>query len=191
LKFRFSTYAKWWIRCYIHRYIGDKSRTIRLPDNKQEKVDKVNKAVNYLGSELGREPTCTEIADFLGMSEKVVSELQRMAQSVVSLDAMVTGSSESRNGTLGDFVEDCRYNPEENYLKEKLCEETRARLERLSDIERRVIIGRFALDGSNKPMTLRELGDELGYSPESIRQFENRALKRMQRYTRDLFEAIA
>ena len=84
--FRFSTYATWWIRQAITRAIADQARTIRIPVHMVETIHKFSRVSKQLMQELGRDPTSSEIAEKMGISEQRVNEIQKIAQDPVSLE---------------------------------------------------------------------------------------------------------
>ena len=65
-RYKFSTYATWWIRQAINRAIADQSRTIRIPVHMVETINKLTRAARRLQQELSREPAYEEIADAMG-----------------------------------------------------------------------------------------------------------------------------
>ena len=101
--FRFSTYATWWIRQAITRAIADQARTIRIPVHMVETIHKLSRVSKQLMQELGRDPTSSEVAERMGISEQRVNEIQKIAQDPVSLESPVGEEDESK---IGDFVED-------------------------------------------------------------------------------------
>ena len=62
-KFKFSTYATWWIRQAITRAIADQGRTIRIPVHMVETINRLIKVSRQLVQDLGREPNLEEIAE--------------------------------------------------------------------------------------------------------------------------------
>jgi RNA polymerase primary sigma factor len=182
---RFSTYASWWIKQAIVRALSNKRRTIRLPHRKEEKLRKINKAYNSLSQELKRAPTIEEIAEELGLKLREVETIVQISNAVVSLD----GPTQEDSGTLQDIIEDTSYIPEKDLLRENLRERTLKFLETLLDKEKQILLYRFAFYGGKK-YTLKKIGDEMGISPETVRQIEIRALKKLKESAQELREFV-
>jgi len=70
---RFSTYASWWIRQAITRSLVNSRRAIRLPHRKEELLKRIQKTYSLLTQKLQREPSTSEIAKELRVSEASVS----------------------------------------------------------------------------------------------------------------------
>ena len=173
--FKFSTYATWWIRQAVSRAIADKSRTIRIPVHMVEKLNQVVQVERQLVQRIGREPTAEEVAGELGLSPDEVREIQRMAQTPISLERPV-GDEEA---SVGDFVEDERAPSPFDEASESLRSDTvRRALASLPERERRVIELRFGLRG-DQPRTLEEVGRTFGVTRERIRQIENSTLRKL------------
>jgi len=182
---RFSTYASWWIKQAIVRALSNKRRTIRLPHRKEEKLRKINKAYNSLSQELKRAPNIEEIAEDLGLKIREVETIVQLSNAVVSLD----GPTQEDSGTLQDVIEDTSYIPEKDLLRENLRERTLKFLETLLDKEKQILLYRFAFYGGKK-YTLKKIGDEMGISPETVRQIEIRALKKLKESAQELREFV-
>jgi RNA polymerase primary sigma factor len=180
---RFSTYASWWIKQAIVRALSNKRRVIRLPHRKEEKLRRINKAYNTLSQELKRAPSSQEIAAELGIREKEVDTIVGLSNAVVSLD----GPTPEQNGTLQDLVMDTNYVPDQQLLRDSLREKTLAFLETLMEKEKQILLYRFAFYGGRK-YTLKMIGDELGISPETVRQIEIRALRKLRECASELRE---
>ncbi len=82
---------------------------------------------------------------------------------------------------LFDMTQESRANPtiEETIQRDRVSKINRV-LERLDERERQIIVGRFGLDHSQEPLTLKEVGAELGVTKERIRQIEARALNKLR-----------
>jgi RNA polymerase primary sigma factor len=180
---RFSTYASWWIKQAIVRALSNKRRVIRLPHRKEEKLRRINKAYNTLSQQLKRAPNSQEIAEELGIREQEVETIVGLSNAVVSLD----GPTPEQNGTLQDLVMDNNYVPDQQLLRNSLREKTLAFLETLMEKEKQILLYRFAFYGGRK-YTLKMIGDELGISPETVRQIEIRALRKLRECANELRE---
>ena len=182
---RFSTYASWWIKQAIVRALSNKRRTIRLPHRKEEKLRKINKAYNTLSQELKRAPNIEEIAQELGLKKREVETIVQLSNAIVSLD----GPTQEDSGTLQDVIEDNSYIPERDLLREDLRERTLKFLETLLEKEKQILLYRFAFYGGKK-YTLKKIGDEMGISPETVRQIEIRALRKLKETAEELREFV-
>jgi RNA polymerase primary sigma factor len=182
---RFSTYASWWIKQAIVRAQSNKRRVIRLPHRKEEKLRKINKAYNSLSQQFKRPPNIEEIAEELGIKRREVATIVQLSNAVVSLDS----PSQDDSGTLQDVIEDHSFVPEKQLLQENLRERTMKFLETLLEKEKQILLYRFAFFGGKK-YTLKRIGDELGISPETVRQIELRALRKLKETARELREFV-
>ena len=172
---RFSTYANWWIKQAITRSLANKRRAIRLPHRKEEALKKIQRAYNYLSQKLMRRPTNDEIACEVGLKVVETERLLNLAGGIISLDAETGDDS----GSLLDLCEDSSYSPEREVIRESVREETLVFLERLMANEKRILMCRFQFFGGER-YTLKRISEEMGISPETVRQIEIRALKKLK-----------
>jgi RNA polymerase primary sigma factor len=175
--FKFSTYATWWIRQAVARALADKARTIRMPVHVVEKLNKIVRSERKLRAELGREPTTSEIAIDLDLTQDEVEHIRRSAQTPVSLEKPVGDEEESEFGHF--LTDDTAPLPEEEAEVAMRKEALRAILDTLSQRERRVLELRYGLDGE-QPRTLDEVGRTFNVTRERIRQIENQCLKKLR-----------
>jgi RNA polymerase primary sigma factor len=182
---RFSTYASWWIKQAIVRSLSNKKRIIRLPHRQEEKLRKINKIYNNLSQVLMREPSLHEIANEIGLQAEEVAAILNSSSSVASLDATLSSDA----GSLHDVVEDNSYDPGRELLRRTLQEDTMRHLNALQDKERQILLYRFTFV-SGKRYTLKRIGDEMGISPETVRQIELRALKKLRSLSDELKEYV-
>jgi RNA polymerase primary sigma factor len=182
---RFSTYASWWIKQAIVRSLSNKKRTIRLPHRQEEKLRKINKVYNSLSQSLMRTPTLQEIGREIGMDEKDVATIMNSSTSVASLDS----SSSEDAGSLHDVIEDWSYSPDRELMQRSLRTDTMRFLGSLQEKEKKILMYRFSFAGG-KRHTLKHIGDELGISPETVRQIEMRALKKLKGFSEELKEYV-
>jgi len=167
----FISYAVWWIRQSILKAIGDKSRMIRLPMNKNTDFLQVQAAKARLETS-GEDVSLEDIAKECSMSEEDVKELLGYASNVTSLDAPL---AEGEGNTFGDFIESPIPGPEAEVIEKSLSESIDRILDSLSERERNVIIRRYGLHDT-KPLSLKEVGDIYGLTKERIRQIEKKVL---------------
>jgi len=204
--FKFSTYATWWIRQSISRYIAEQGRTIRIPVHMVESIGKLLKIQRDMVQQLGRNPTYEEIAlesgflpdedvkaikeckltgkepdpNFLQHLEIASNKVQRIlktAEEPISLEGPV-GDEES--SVLGDFIEDDDApEPLDAAIKDMLRDQVKTALTGLTEREREVLELRFGLvDG--KDHTLEEVSDFFNVTRERVRQIEAKALRKLR-----------
>ncbi len=172
---RFSTYALWWIKQAIMRAINNKKRLIRLPYRKEEYLRKINSTFTELKQELKREPSLKEIADKLGCDEYDIVNIRNLSEEVYSFN-----ESFNEDGcTIFEFINDESFSPEKVLAIEDLRNKTDEILENLKNKEREVLMQRFAFDTSKRE-TLKNIAKSLGISPETVRQIEMRAIKKIK-----------
>jgi RNA polymerase primary sigma factor len=172
--FKFSTYATWWIRQAITRALADQSRTIRIPVHMVERMNRVARAKRSLMQQNNREPSFEEIAELVEMTPKKVEEILKLGQEPVSLEAPVGG--EEGDASLGDFISDeVGDRPLEVVANRIRDADLQQVLDSLPWRERRVIELRYGL-GDKGPMTLEDIGHEVGVTRERVRQIESKTL---------------
>jgi len=204
--FRFSTYATWWIRQSISRYILEYARTIRIPVHMVESISKLIKIQHSLVQELGREPNFAELAaasdllseeDRLKIRENMFSReklpsdlLHRWDEATIKVEQILKSSEEpvsletpvgdEENSTLGDYIEDIDApEPMEAVILVSLRENVQESLANLTDKEREILELRFGLlDGVYH--SLEEISEKYGLTRERIRQIESSALRKLR-----------
>jgi RNA polymerase primary sigma factor len=172
--FKFSTYATWWIRQAITRALADQSRTIRIPVHMVERMNRVARAKRSLLQQNNREPSFEEIAELVEMTPKKVEEILKLGQEPVSLEAPVGG--EEGDASLGDFISDEAGDRPLEVVANRIRDADLLQvLDSLPWRERRVIELRYGL-GDKGPMTLEDIGHEVGVTRERVRQIESKTL---------------
>ena len=174
--YKFSTYATWWIKQAVQRGVANKSRTIRIPVHIVEREQKIARAERELTLQLERAPTDEEVAQKAKLSLKHVREVRAAARTVASLDKPLGDEGDASFGSLIASETD---DPEEEVVVELGERTLRAAVERLPDREKQVIKRRYGLDGDRDPVSLEQIGRELGLTRERVRQIEQQALERL------------
>lgn len=173
---RFSTYASYWIKQSIKRALINSAKTIRIPAYMVELLSKWRRATARLNEELGRTPTNEEVARVLGLPKKKLPIICK----AIKINNSTPQSDQSESGwSLGDMVMDERLkSPDEEMLDHDILKHAMGLLEDLEDRDSMVLKLRFGLGGA-EPMTLKEIGAELGLTRERVRQIETEALRRL------------
>lgn len=174
---RFSTYATWWIRRSVLRFLNQKERTIRLPNYLSNRLRKVQHVTRDLSQELGRQPTLEEISEQVDQSPEEIRQLIHYSRLPISLDEPV---GEDGENDLLNFIENENAVVPFNSVQQTLLEEDISHaLSELSEREASIIKLRFGLEG-NRSHTLKELGEIFGVTRERIRQIQQKALRKLR-----------
>jgi RNA polymerase primary sigma factor len=175
--FKFSTYATWWIRQAITRAIADRGRQIRLPVHVHDQIRKMRRTVVQFSQRMGRDPTPEELGKALDIPlEEVDRLMEAERREPVSLQAPVGEDTE-----LGDLLQQADEQSPLDAVEDAMLREEigQAVLNVLDDRERRVIALRYGL-GNGHPMSLRDVGKQMGLSGERVRLIEREALRKLR-----------
>jgi RNA polymerase sigma factor (sigma-70 family) len=175
--FKFSTYATWWIRQSVGRAVADYGRTIRLPVHAIEALNKVTSARRDMAARLGRDPRPEELAVRLGMPVTKLQMLLDAARIPTSLDMPIGEEDES---TLRTVLKDVNAaSPEDEAIRGQMAAEVERAMAPLNEREREVLRLRYGL-GTEREMTLEEIGRRLSVTRERVRQIEQAAVRKMR-----------
>ncbi|MBK9305732.1 MAG: sigma-70 family RNA polymerase sigma factor [Nitrospira sp.] len=173
--FKFSTYATWWIRQGITRALSEQSRVIRVPVHQSEAASRIARARRRLELQLGRPARIEEIARVLRLRPERVRDTVEAFQEPVGLETPI-GDGQA----LGSLIPDDQTAPPDHYVHRVEREKQLNRLlTPLTAREQAVIRMRFGI-GSDKIMTLVEIGEQLDLSRERVRQIEALALRKLK-----------
>ncbi|MBX2800039.1 MAG: sigma-70 family RNA polymerase sigma factor [Myxococcales bacterium] len=183
---RFSSYAQYWIRAMILRFLLDNFRLVRLGSTRagRKLFFQLQKERDRLMKE-GIEPTSRLIAENLGVAEHEVDAVDRhMRAPALSLHAPAGDDPEGR--TLSEVVPEGEPNdPEDNAARREVTELYRSKLDAFAkahlrdDRERMIWEQRMV---ATDPVSLSSLGEHFGVSKERIRQVEARLKKRLKTF---------
>jgi RNA polymerase sigma-32 factor len=179
---RFPSYAVWWIRAYMIRYIMNDWRMVKIGTtqaqrklffNLQKEKEKIEKE--------GLTPGPKLLAQRLNVKEDEVVEMeQRLASRDLSVDVPMGDDDEA---TLLHFLPDDKQSPEEQFadtqFRDLLRDKMAAFAKNLKDKELVIYQERLL---NEEPLTLREIGEKYGISRERVRQIEERLKKKLKTY---------
>jgi len=183
---KLSSYAAWWIRAYMLRYILNNHRLVKVGTTQAQRklFFNLQKEKARL-SAMGIEPTAEVIAERLNVPERdVVSMDMRLAAGDASLDAPV-GTGEGRSVARVELLpsEDVRVDDTlaDAEVGDQFSEKIHEFGKSLVDKEKKIFEDRLVAED---PKTLQTLGDEFGVSRERVRQIEKRLLQKLKAFLR-------
>jgi RNA polymerase sigma-32 factor len=184
---KLSSYAAWWIRAYMLRFILNNWRLVKVGTTQAQRklFFNLNKQKAKL-SAMGIEPSAKEIAERLGVQEKEVVEMdRRMSSAETSLDAPL-GDAEGRTVTRSDMLASGSIGADDSVADREISELLAEHLKKfralltgkdITIFDRRMV--------ADDPITLQKLGDEFGVSRERVRQLEARLAGRLREYLKE------
>jgi RNA polymerase primary sigma factor len=174
---RFISYAVWWIRQSIIHALSQYSRIFNIPQKLSDQISAMRRKTVELKAELGRDPTCAEIAMRMGISEEDVDDLAVLMEKNISLSDRVYDDGLEVEEKISDDI-----NPSVEYqiIKSSVQHQIRQMLGELEEKEALVLKLRFGLD-DDRPRTLQEIGSLLDLTRERIRQIEQKAMRKLSR----------
>ena len=154
---------------------------MRLPLNKIDTINKINKAYAHLEQENERPPSPEELAEVLDMSEEDIKESMKNSGRHLSMDAPLV---EGEDSNLYDVLRSGESpSPDKDLMLESLQIEIERALQTLTPREADLVRLYFGLNGKH-PMTLEEIGETFDLTRERVRQIKEKAIKRLKHNTR-------
>ena len=187
---KFSYYASFWIKAYIHKYLMDNHRSVRLGTTQPQRKLFFNlKKTRARLADEGIEPSSEEIAKRLNVRRNDVIEMEkRLSHPDLSLNAPLRGrEKEERINTLRSPTQSAEEKIGKRQLEALLRKRTRQFSKQLNTRERAILKRRIL---SAKPETLQTLGYAYGVSRERIRQVERRIIQKLRAFLLDKHEDI-
>lgn len=196
--FKFISYAVWWIQKAILDYLNRYGKIIRLPSNKVNGLNRLEKKVSDLEQKFGRAVDISEVIGIYGNGSNEGDDYNKLNDltsfSISSLDKEINVGDEGSQTTMGNLLMD-EDGAESDYLLYENDVKTQITklLDTLKPRDRQIMIALFGLDGK-VPRNLVEVGAELTppLTHERVRQIKAKTLLLLKNKLRNssLYEAI-
>lgn len=173
--FKFSTYATWWIRQQVSRYVADKGRTIRVPVHIYEKLQRIERVARDFESDHSRPPSVAEIAGLVELTpRKVAAYMQITGEPLpiheLDIDSMIATDAHD------EYISP---DPMEIVSDRDMSKVVHKILGTLKLKDENILRMRFGI-GVFDAMTLDEIGIRMGVTRERIRQIESKAIRHLK-----------
>jgi len=171
--FKFISYAVWWIRQSIIQALSEQGRMVRLPSNRVNLGNKVQRAFSQLEQLYEREPSPEELAAELKISEEELASVSDYNINYVSLDTPSLVTEESMSDSMMDSTS--KPADQEVVYEQSLAKEVRRCLDTLDKREKDIVCCFFGI-GMVTPLSLGEIAAKYNMTGERIRQIKDKAI---------------
>ena len=177
----FMSYAGYWIKRAIKRYLENNGLTVRIPSHLYNKVMRYKKLISTFEMQLGREPTDEELCKYLEVNKRTLKDIKKAYHefySMKSLDEVIPSTDDELK--LGEAILDPDIDIENNVIDGMMENRIQRELwqivkDNTTDKENEVIICRY-----KKDLSLAKTGEEFGITREGIRKIEAKALRKLR-----------
>jgi RNA polymerase primary sigma factor len=183
---RFGTYATWWIRQSMSRYVQDTGQTVRIPVHLLERMARTRRHADAFRVKHGFEPSSLDLAQVTELDVRVVERALAAEREVMPLEEAAGLSAaadhepdSTREACVPELVDP--ETPLATVLQNDLRLALLDALQKLDQRAARILDLRFGITDSH-PLTLEEVGQSYRVTRERIRQIEAKALDRMPRH---------
>ena len=181
---RFSTYASWWIKQAIKRTLINAVQPIHIPAYMVELIARWKESSRRLEDELGRPPTTPELAQAMEVPPKKLLIIRRAMKAFHTPPQAPLGEDGEAIDFADLFADTRQDRPEDMVGRSEEFQTILKLLDAIDERDARVLRLRFGLEGQ-EPLTLKQIGKEVGLTRERVRQIEVDALRRLQSHLMD------
>ncbi|HCI73598.1 MAG TPA: hypothetical protein DHV42_03550 [Lachnospiraceae bacterium] len=179
---RFATYATWWIKQSVIRYISDNCGTIRIPVYMNDIQKRIGQFISQYQNEYGKEPSDEALAKKFGFTECTISAYRNVKRGIKSID---TYASENYDSDISSYLADPAVDVEDEAIRQTLNDEVSQALDSvlrsvLRERDADIIRMRWGCDGTQRGKTLEEIGKKYHLTKERIRQIEDKAMDQLR-----------
>lgn len=169
---KFSTFAVWWIHQSIKRALEDKTRTVRVPNHRVQKINRINKFINNYKAAHSIEPDYETIAKELGETVQSIKKTMSFNNATISLNNNFT---EEKDTELGDIISN-GFDLEEEVVKKDELAKLSDCIKLLSNEEKEIINLKFY-----KNYKISQIERLLGIPRTKINKILENGLKKMRK----------
>ncbi|MDP9173066.1 MAG: sigma-70 family RNA polymerase sigma factor [Planctomycetota bacterium] len=174
---RFSTYASWWIKQAIKRALINSVQPIHIPAYMVEMMSKLKQAMRELEHKLDRLPSIDELSAHMKMPAKKLRIIRKAVKAYYS--PTQSGSADGEL-TINELVADTNTpTPDEIVCDSDDLRQLGELMETIDTRAARILKLRYGLDGGD-PLTLKEIGEQIGLTRERVRQIEHESLLKLR-----------
>ncbi len=173
---KFSTYAGFWIRQKMIRYINNHGRTIRIPCHAYSTFCNLKKEYEYYKEKFSREPSINYLSKKLNVKKQKIKTLLPYVHNPIYLDGTLSETDEAQKEQhiAAEDLDACKI------LQNKETHKyINYALNKLTEREKYIIEHRFGLHGDKKE-TLESIGKKFKVTRERIRQIETEAISKLK-----------
>lgn len=178
--YKFISYAVFWIRKVILEHIAKHGKMVRIPANKLNSLSKLDKKISELEQIKGRKVDVQEVIEEFGNE---INDEDFMFLDVLgsyNMDSLDRQVGNEEGSFLGELIADKSFKPTDHLLSgSDLISEINTSLEVFKPRDRRIMEALYGLNGA-APMTLKEIGDEVGITREMARQVREKCLRKLR-----------
>ena len=183
---KFSSYAGYWIRCYIRRAAIDSGHSMRIPESAQKRMTDICRERDRMYKETGVYPSVEQLADTFGLSEKSVIKAIVLSADSLSLDAPISCTDCSDGPfTLKHLLPDTTVQSPEEKAETEAGKKLLYQIIELylDEQERMMLCMRYGLLDDNVH-TCKEIGEKFGISGSDAYRTINTILGKIEKELR-------
>jgi RNA polymerase primary sigma factor len=177
--FKFISYAVWWIRQAILQAIAEQARLVKLPQNRVDTLNKINRTFARLEQEFQRDPTAEEIAEILELNFLTVHQTLQTSGYHLSLDAPLYDDEDNENSQYDLYKNDFAPSPDNGLLETSLKIEIERLLSKLDGREAAILSSYYGLNGS-QALALDDISSRFGLTRERVRQIKDNSIRKLK-----------
>jgi len=163
--YRFSTYAYWWIRQAVNRWVDQHSRLISIPGSHSQHLSKLGGITRRIERDHNRPPTHQELADEIGVSLRVLEQVIENGRPISSLDQVITDDGLDLGSTCASWDRSLE-DEEAEAERWRQAEQLRSLIVRLPAPDQRLLVLAWGLDGVELPRS--ELARQEGITTRAL-----------------------